>query len=59
MRYNAGVGPHSCWLTMGPLCSQVRGLCGEDPRQPSADGDRHECEALDGAPVVVFSFFTF
>jgi Electron transfer flavoprotein domain len=43
---------------MGPLCSQVRGLCGEDPRQPSADGDRHECEALHGAPVVFF-LFTF
>jgi hypothetical protein len=37
----------------GSLFSQVRRLCGQDPRQPSTDGDRHEREALHGAPDVL------
>ena len=39
-------------LTKGPLFLQVRRLCSQNPRQPSTDGNRHECEALYGAPVV-------
>jgi hypothetical protein len=31
--------------------TQVCRLCGEDPRQPSTDGNRHQREALDGAPL--------
>ena len=50
MGYDGG-GSNSEMLTEGPLFLQVRRLCGQDPRQSSTDGDRHECEALYGAPV--------
>ena len=49
MRCDGG-GPKPETLT-GPLFLQVRRLCGQDPRQPPTDGDRHECEALHGAPI--------
>jgi hypothetical protein len=45
-------GQNSETLTEGPVFLQVRRLCGQDPREPSTDGDRHECEALYGGPVV-------
>lgn len=55
MRHD-GEGSDPETLTEGPLFLQVRRLCGQDPRQPSTDGDRHECEALYGTPAVVFLF---
>ncbi len=43
-------------LMEGLSFSQVCRLCGQDPRQPPTDGDRHQREALHGTPPILFLF---